>query len=68
MQIRCQQCHKPFALSKADVLAALDAIQAEDLHHYDVACPHCRRMNKVSPVDLRRAAPEWGKTPEEEKE
>ena len=59
MQIRCTNCHKPFAISKDTVLAALDTIHAEDLNHYNAQCPHCRRSNRLSPKELRRAAPDW---------
>ena len=61
MQIRCQQCHKPFAISKDAVHTALDMIASENLHHYDVQCPHCRRVNRVSRKQLERSAPDWGK-------
>ena len=59
MQIRCYHCSKPFALSKDTVHAALDLIAAENLSHYDAACPHCRRVNRVSKEELQRAAPDW---------
>jgi phage FluMu protein Com len=67
MQIRCTSCHKPFAIGKDTVLAALDTIYAEDLNHYNAQCPHCRRANRLSPKELKRAAPDWkpGKSPEE---
>jgi phage FluMu protein Com len=67
MQIRCTSCHKPFAISKETVHAALDAIHAEDLNHYNAQCPHCRRTNRLSPKELQRAAPDWqlGQAPEE---
>ncbi len=59
MQIRCQNCHKPYALNKDMVHAALDHISAENLSHYDAVCPHCRRINRVSRDELLRAAPDW---------
>lgn len=59
MQIRCSQCHRPFALNKEAVHAALDAVTAENLNHYNVICPHCGRANRVSRKELRRAAPDW---------
>jgi phage FluMu protein Com len=64
MQIRCQKCHKPYAMSSDAVHAALDQMTAEDLSHYDAQCPHCRRTNRVSMDELKRAAPDWGKTVE----
>lgn len=59
MQIRCTNCHKPFAISKETVLAVLDAIYTDDLNHYNAQCPHCRRANRLSPKELKRAAPDW---------
>ena len=64
MQIRCQKCHKPFAIGRDAVRAALDMMAAEDLQHYDAQCTHCRRMNRVSMDQLKRAAPDWGKSQE----
>lgn len=65
MQIRCQRCHKPYALSKETVHAALDQMMAENLSHYDAQCPHCRRTNRVSQAELKRAAPDWEKAAEQ---
>lgn len=59
MQIRCTHCHKPFALGKDAIHAALDAIEAEHLIHFNAYCPHCRRANRISRQELRRAAPDW---------
>lgn len=57
MQLRCTKCHKPFALGKDALLAALEQVKAQDLHHYNAQCPHCRRMNRVSRKELERSAP-----------
>lgn len=57
MQIRCYHCHKPYALNKEAVHAALDAISQEHLNHYNAPCPHCRRVNRISKNELLRAAP-----------
>jgi len=59
MQILCYHCHKPYALNKEAVHQALDQVAAEDLSHYDAACPHCRRVNRISKKELLRAAPDW---------
>jgi hypothetical protein len=60
MQIRCQNCHKPFALSKEVVHAALDAMAAQHLdHYYNVQCPHCHKLARVPRTDLQHAAPDW---------
>ena len=66
MQIRCTQCHKPFALNKDAVHAALETITEQGLNHYNVTCPHCRRTNRVSRDDLLRAAPGWKKEQSED--
>ena len=65
MQIRCTNCHRPYALGKAEVHALLDQMEAEQLHHINAPCPHCRRVNSVSRDELVRAAPDW--RPQEEK-
>ena len=65
MQIRCFHCHKPFALSRETVHAALDYLSEENLGHYNAQCPHCRRVNKVSRDELLRAAPDWTETQRE---
>jgi phage FluMu protein Com len=62
MQIRCYQCHKPFALGKEAVHAALDEVTEGNLSHYNAQCPHCRRVNRVSRDELMRAAPDWSET------
>jgi phage FluMu protein Com len=62
LQIRCSNCHKPFALNKEMVHAALTTIHDEGLSHYDAHCPHCRRVNKISRDELQRAAPDWKAT------
>lgn len=66
MQIRCQQCHRPFALGREAVHQALDVMKAENLNHYTAHCPHCRRANKLSYEELLRAAPDWQKPKESE--
>jgi phage FluMu protein Com len=59
MQIRCFKCQMPISLSQATIYAALDEIHDNDLTHYDVRCPRCRKVNRVSADQLRRAAPNW---------
>lgn len=59
MQIRCTNCHRPFAINKEAVYAALDEIHNENLSHYNVYCPHCRRANRLSAQELKRSAPNW---------
>jgi phage FluMu protein Com len=60
MQIRCYNCHKPFAMNKQAIHEALDIVMNEGLNHYNAYCPHCRRANRVSTDELRRWAPDWG--------
>jgi phage FluMu protein Com len=59
MQVRCQHCHRPFAIGKDEIHAALDLINEEDLAHYNAQCPHCRKMNHISREELMRTAPDW---------
>jgi hypothetical protein len=59
MQVRCMQCHRPFALGKDAVYAALDTVHDEELSHYNAFCPHCRKANRISKEELMRAAPDW---------
>ncbi len=59
MQIRCYNCHKPFAIGREAIHAALDTATAERLNHYNAYCPHCKRANRVSIEELRRSAPDW---------
>ncbi len=59
MQIHCNYCHRPFALKKDEIHAALDTVHQEGLSHYNAYCPHCRKANRVSRAELIRAAPDW---------
>lgn len=68
MQLRCYNCHKPFALGREAVHYALDVVTTEDLNHYNAYCPHCKRANRVSVDALKRAAPNWEPSKEEEEE
>lgn len=62
MQIRCQQCHKPFGVGRDAIRQALTTIESEQLHHFDFHCPHCRRLNHASKAELQRAFPDWKKS------
>ncbi len=59
MQIRCNYCHKPFALSHEAVIAALEELEEQKYTHYNALCPHCGRTNRISQKELKRAAPQW---------
>ena len=65
MQIRCFKCHMPIALSRDSIYAALDQVTDDDLTHYDVRCPKCRKTNRVSTRQLKRAAPGWSRDRED---
>lgn len=58
MQIRCYNCHKPFALNKETIEEAINQVTSQNLAHYNVSCPHCRRVNRVSRQELLRAVPD----------
>jgi len=66
MQIRCQNCHRPFGMDKAVVHVALDQLTSENLGHYNAHCPHCGKSNRVSKSELQRAAPDWKTSVESE--
>ena len=59
MQVRCFSCQMPIALSQDVLYAALDQIADENLSHYDVRCPRCRKTNRVSADQIKKAAPGW---------
>ncbi len=67
MQIRCYNCHKPFAITKDVIHNALDTLVSEGLSHYNAYCPHCRRANRISFDELRKAAPNWKQKLSEER-
>ena len=59
MLFRCFKWHMTIGLSLEVVDTALDITTDENLHHYDVRCPRCRKTNRVSVDQLIRAAPGW---------
>jgi len=59
MQVRCFKCSMPIALGKEAIYAALDYVTDGELTHYDVRCPKCRKVNRVSVKQLHQAAPNW---------
>jgi phage FluMu protein Com len=65
MQIRCFKCQMPIALSRDVIYAALDEVTDQDLTHYDVRCPKCRKTNRISRQQLLQAAPYWKRDREE---
>ena len=59
MNLRCTYCQTPFSVSRLEKLAALQRMHAENLHHYDVFCPRCRKANSVSRQRLEIFTPGW---------
>ena len=59
MQVRCQNCNRPYALPKEQVHAMLDQIQAEGLKFLSSYCTHCGKMNRHTKKQLRMFAPTW---------
>jgi hypothetical protein len=59
MNLRCTYCQTPFTVGRLEKLAALQRMQAENLHHYDVFCPRCRKANSVSRQRLEIFTPGW---------
>lgn len=59
MQLRCYSCHTPFTVSRDVVHAALNIMEEDDLVHYDLRCPKCKKANRVSREQLEHAAPAW---------
>ena len=59
MNLRCTYCQTPFTVGRLEKLAAIQRMQAENMHHYDVFCPHCRRANSVSRQRLEIFTPGW---------
>lgn len=59
MNLRCFYCQTPFTLGRAEILAALQQMDSENMNHYDAHCPRCRRANSVSRQRLEMAMPNW---------
>ncbi len=59
MNLRCSYCQTPFTIGRNQMLAALQFLQDEGLHHYDAHCPRCRKANQVSRDRLEHFFPNW---------
>ena len=59
MNLRCSYCQTPFTIGRSQMLAALQSLQDENLHHYDAHCPHCRKANQISRDRLEHFYPNW---------
>jgi len=63
MQLRCYSCQTPFTVSRNVVEQALNIMEEDDLVHFDMRCPKCKKANRVSKEQLHHAAPNWEYTP-----
>jgi phage FluMu protein Com len=59
MQLRCTYCQTMFAVSRDDMLAALEHMEENKQAYYDAHCPKCRRANRVERRKLELAYPTW---------
>ena len=59
MQIRCTYCQTMFAISREDMLAALEHMEENKQIYYDAHCPKCRRANRVERARMERFFPDW---------
>ena len=59
MNLTCSYCQTPFTLGMAEKVAALQKMQAENMHHYDAHCPRCGHANAVSRERLEMFTPGW---------
>jgi hypothetical protein len=59
MQLRCTYCQTMYAISREDMLAALEHMEENKLIYYDAHCPKCRRANRVERARMERFFPEW---------
>jgi phage FluMu protein Com len=55
-------CQTMFGVSRDVMLAGLQTMEAENLTHYEVYCPKCRRANRVERKKLELANPNWQET------
>ncbi len=59
MQLRCTYCQTMFAISREDMLAALEHMEENKQVYYDAHCPKCRRANRVERARMERFFPDW---------
>jgi phage FluMu protein Com len=59
MNLRCMYCQTMFGVSREVMLIGLQTMEAENLAHYEIYCPKCRRANRVERKKLERANPNW---------
>ena len=61
MQLRCTFCQNMFAVSREEMLAALEHMEENKLVFHDAHCPKCRRANRVERARMERFFPDWKK-------
>jgi hypothetical protein len=66
MNLRCTYCQTPFTVGRAELLAALQRMDAEKLHHYDAHCPRCRKANSVARQRMEMFFPNWRQVAQEQ--
>jgi hypothetical protein len=59
MQLRCTYCQTMFAISREEMLAALEHMEENKQVYYDAHCPKCRRANRVERARMERFFPDW---------
>ena len=59
MNIKCSFCQMPYALSRVEMLDALQEMDAGKLNHYDAHCPRCRRATPVERRRMEMFFPDW---------
>jgi phage FluMu protein Com len=62
MQLRCTYCQTMFAISRDEMLAALQHMEQHKQKYYDAHCPKCRRANRVEGKRIEVLFPDWKKT------
>jgi hypothetical protein len=62
MQLRCSYCQTMFAISRDEMLAALQHMDQHQQKYYDAHCPKCRRANRVEGRRIEIFFPDWKKT------
>ncbi len=59
MQLRCTYCQTMFAISREEMLAALEHMEENNQIYYEAHCPKCRRGNRVERARMERFFPDW---------
>jgi hypothetical protein len=59
MNLRCAFCQTPYTIGRLEKLDALQALDANNLSHYDAHCPRCRKATPVPRQKLEMTFPNW---------